>query len=127
MRLAILAYLAVSCASAMGQCPIQLRTALTDATGKHMIVRYYNPGPRLVRSLHFVVKNSEGENQSTKANFAAKVMLPPKKEGQQIFAYFTNVPGNSELEIQVLHVSFSDRSTWTAPHENPCRVPLTQQ
>jgi hypothetical protein len=128
MRLAI-SFLAVSCISAMAQCPIQPRAAVVDATGKHVTIRYFNPGSRVVRDVHFIVKSSEGgrEGQPIIANFAAKVMLPPKKEGQQVFPNPANLLGNSELEVQVWHISFVDLSKWRAPHENPCRVSLTQQ
>ena len=129
MRLTILVLLGVSCIPAMAQCPIEPRAALTDSAGKHLTIRYYNPGPRVVRDVHFVVKNSEQgqENQLVIANFAAKAILFPRKEEKQIFSNPANVLANSGLEVEVRHVSFADRSTWTAPHENPCRAPLTQQ
>jgi hypothetical protein len=129
MRLAILAFLAASCISAMAQCPIEPRAAFVDATGKHVTIRYFNPGSRVVRDVHFIVKSSEGGrgDQPIIANFAAKVMLPPKKEGRQVFPNPSNLLGNSGLEVQVWHISFADLSKWTAPHDNPCRVSLAQQ
>jgi hypothetical protein len=129
MRLAILAFLVASCISAIAQCPIQPRAAVVDATGKHVTIRYYNPGSRVVRDVHFIVKTSEKgrEDQSIITNFAARVMLPPKKEGRQVFPNPANLLGNSGLEVQVLHISFADLSKWTAPRENPCRVSLARQ
>jgi hypothetical protein len=113
----------------MAQCPVQPRTALVDATGKRVTIRYYNPGPRVVRAVHFVVKSSEAvqESRAIITNFAIETMLLPKKEVRQVFANTMNLLGNSELEVQVWQVSFADHSKWTAPHENPCRVSLAQQ
>jgi hypothetical protein len=129
MRLSTLIICVVSCIPAMAQCPVQPRTALVDTTGKRVTIRYYNPGPRVVRAVHFIVKSSEAGrvSQPIITNFAIETTLLPKKEAQQVFANPMHLLGNSALEVQVWHVSFADHSKWTAPHENPCGVSLAQQ
>jgi len=110
----------------VAQCPIQTRQASLDSNGKNVTIRYYNSGARSVRDVQFVLTEDTGlSGQLVLANFSATGILQPKQERVAVFPNTGGMNLNGNVEVEVKRVSFGDRSTWTAPHKNTCKVLFT--
>jgi hypothetical protein len=120
-------FIGCTAASAVGQCPIQPLKTSVDASGKNVAIRYYNSGTRPVRDVQFILttEDTRPAGQSTPKHFSARGVLRPKQERVAVFSK----PDGMALigTVEVVRVSFSDLSTWKAPHDNPCKVQFAEQ
>jgi hypothetical protein len=124
MRFAIVVlFICFSGANAVGQCPIQPRRASFDASGKNVTIHYYNSSTRPVRDVQFILTEDTGPRpQSVVGNFSARGIVHPQQERVAVFPQIGGMAFDGPVELEVKRVSFADRSTWAAPHNNPCKV-----
>jgi hypothetical protein len=107
------------------QCPIQLRQALVDASGKSITIRYYNSGTHIVRAVQFVL-TKENAHPSAVGNFSARDVVRPKQEGKLVFPNIHGSVFDESMELEVERVSYADQSTWVASGHNTCKARLTE-
>lgn len=128
MRWSLIAFLAcLTGASAAAQCPIQPRQASFDPALKSVTVRYYNSGDHVVRDVQFVLISEDGtRSQSAVGAFAARKAVGPKQEQTVVFPNISGKTFDGAMELDVVRVSFADRSPWIAVRDNVCKVQFTE-
>jgi hypothetical protein len=113
----------------VAQCPIQPRQASFEASRKTVTISYYNSGTRSVRGVQFLLttENTGPSGQSVLANFDVRSILRPKQERTAVFPDVGGIAFNGSVELEIKRVSFTDLSTWTAPHGNTCKILFAEQ
>jgi len=128
MWLPLVAFIVCLSANAAAQCPIQVRQASLDTTGRSVTIRYYNAAPHVAYDVQFVLLSENATMRSVVGNFSARNILRPKQERTAVFPNPSGITFNStNMELEVVQVSFRDYLRWTAPHDNICKVEFMER
>src|SRR5215472_2542154 len=119
--------LLVFAADAVGQCPVQIQQAWTDAHEKNVSVHLYNGSNRTIRAIQFRLAQSGVSDDSLRlATYAfGHVLLPKHKaiasfHARQQEAGIANMMASSSVDVLITQIQFADLTTWTPRRGGMC-------
>lgn len=127
MRCCFIAFLACLIgANAAAQCPIQPRQVSFDRVRSSIIIRYYNSTTRAIRDVQFSVTNEDVSQRTVLGEFRANNIVRPRQEQTVVFPNVSGTAFGGNIALEVVRVSFVDRSLWTPDHDKPCKIQSVQ-
>jgi hypothetical protein len=113
--------------SAKAQCPVAVLNASLSSEGS-LSVSYQNQSRKVIRAAGFILQLIKEPKQA--AQFSASSALRPGEKATVRYQFreleFSFGRETQNLEAVVNHVVFADRSTWSPPVKNSCKISVTQ-
>lgn len=93
-----------------------------------LTVNYQNQAPKAVRTVGFILLSLKDPTLTT--HIIAGNALRPKQKASVVYQMRSSkswVAGEMQVaELVVARVVFADRSIWSPPIQNRCRIPVSQ-